>query len=767
MYPSPAGTRNPDNELRLDPGTPARRNRSSGCKQILIILLVTIGLVASLFIGRRIISVYHGVWEPHKALLHKTNSGDPVVRPLIDEKQTFDIVATVWLRTNDSSSGSDNLDQKLDANANNGIVSTLPTERAIFTETVFKGLRLKDKEIRATVKYSVPTETFKARDLNHYNLRASFVLIPTSPSLLDNLTSYSSWRNDKILFPPFRSWPDTGPAPTLQDKAIDSFGASIGLVVFSSIQSRCVVSTVGTSNAVNASEHFLPEDDAGDEDSDDEIDGEILKDKHDQSSNSGHFKSLSAYPTSKGKPVLESHPYIISRSFILAADMTKLYDRKSYNGAHKELKTNACGLALSPPNHDWKLCNEQFGKHGNMDTRLQLKMAEGEGGSKMRTHWAYAPYLTLAKSTWTPKDLVPVPINREDCTKGGRFNDSELLLPDKEFVDITWEIVYSGQTPAKLKLSEAIQPPFAYNMTDTEANRQALQLGLETMQGFRGHRLSEDRHPRRTIFVGVLGTIIRIVTTFLDLHYWYTRSSTVGISKFAATLVAAISLGKYLLEAFFNEYNFVTLVMMIASLPFQMAPFLMLKVVWGIEFGWGHSEGKGKWTAAKWGRMCLPSLNFVKATHRERASNRLDGSINWTVKLLLFISCCLAYFFFSPTSSFLIPPLGLPNPEVDKFWLHNALTHSLIFPGFIVGSGLQLWFNRQSHTFAGRYKLCAVLEGLRIVLGTLEFSTRVLGNREIRGGFSVHDLVKLIVVVVWCWQAVILPKVSQGGVSDE
>jgi hypothetical protein len=66
-----------------------------------------------------------------------------------------------------------------------------------------------------------------------------------------------------------QDYSNTSPAPTLQDKAIDSCGASIELVRFLRIRSRCSLST---SNAANASEHTPePEDDTGDhKDLDDE-----------------------------------------------------------------------------------------------------------------------------------------------------------------------------------------------------------------------------------------------------------------------------------------------------------------------------------------------------------------------------------------------------------------------------------------------------------------------------------------------------------------
>jgi hypothetical protein len=147
MDSSPGGTYDDrDNDLKLDPGVPARRNRSSGCKCVLITILTSIVSIAALFIGTFIVQFVHHGREPHAALLYKPKSAetiDPaaVVRPLIDEKQTFDIVATVWLRTNDSS-----------------FESTLPAQKPIFTGKVFQGLTLKDKGIHTTVNYTVPTE---------------------------------------------------------------------------------------------------------------------------------------------------------------------------------------------------------------------------------------------------------------------------------------------------------------------------------------------------------------------------------------------------------------------------------------------------------------------------------------------------------------------------------------------------------------------------------------------------------------------------------
>ena len=53
------------------------------------------------------------------------------------------------------------------------------------------------------------------------------------------------------------------------------------------------------------------------------------------------------------------------------------------------------------------------------------------------------------------------------------------------------------------------------------------------------------------------------------------------------------------------------------------------------------------------------------------------------------------------------------------------------------------------------------------MLNLVQCSTSVLGYREFRKGFSVHDLMNAFIVVGWCYQAVMLPMVCQGEVDDE
>ena len=141
----------------------------------------------------------------------------------------------------------------------------------------------------------------------------------------------------------------------------------------------------------------------------------------------------------------------------------------------------------------------------------------------------------------------------------------------------------------------------------------------------------------------------------IDVHYWYTRSSTVGISKIATILFAATTLASYFLVNLsqINGDWFTMLLFTLAYLPFELSPsLLMLKVVWRIEFEWNQEKGKGKRTK-KWKEMkrWLPGVHFAKPTHAERASDRLDARTPWTVKLSVSKHYAVHLFILTGTST--------------------------------------------------------------------------------------------------------------------
>jgi hypothetical protein len=100
-------------------------------------------------------------------------------------------------------------------------------ETPLYSDIAFRGLRLSDKDISTAINFRLPTARLYVKpshgsisllvnlspscslglNLTSSDLRASFVLIPSSPSPIDHLKSYSSWLPDHIKLLPRRAWP--------------------------------------------------------------------------------------------------------------------------------------------------------------------------------------------------------------------------------------------------------------------------------------------------------------------------------------------------------------------------------------------------------------------------------------------------------------------------------------------------------------------------------------------------------------------------------
>jgi len=131
-------------DLKLNPGAPVRRQRST-CRCMVCTGLVFIGLLALGFGVQISRGAYRDITNPHRELYYE-GTGDydrsAVIQPLIGEKDRFDIYTTVWLR----GQGPDGTTE----------------EKPIYQDTLLKSVHLRDKAIRATAKYQLPTETLCA-----------------------------------------------------------------------------------------------------------------------------------------------------------------------------------------------------------------------------------------------------------------------------------------------------------------------------------------------------------------------------------------------------------------------------------------------------------------------------------------------------------------------------------------------------------------------------------------------------------------------------
>lgn len=144
----------------LDPGPPPRPRRKFGCKAILCTFLALLGLGAC-WIGYLLLrGFFIAARDPHVRLYQNLDvpyRPQDVVRPLVDANQTFDIVATVWLRTEAPETMVDTGENGGNRHRNSDEKSPVLHETAIFSDTVFRELHLKDKK-KTSVNLQIPTE---------------------------------------------------------------------------------------------------------------------------------------------------------------------------------------------------------------------------------------------------------------------------------------------------------------------------------------------------------------------------------------------------------------------------------------------------------------------------------------------------------------------------------------------------------------------------------------------------------------------------------
>ncbi|KAF9484580.1 hypothetical protein BDN70DRAFT_106138 [Pholiota conissans] len=725
-------------ELRLDPGPRPRRSSRLSWKCIAL-SFVGLGSVFGAFIVYNVIRAFMrqdvGVHTRMYQDLKVTYNASQVVRPLVDANQTFDIVATVWLRQDTLT-----LDEITSVSG-----GPILSEKAIYSETVFRGVRLEDQDLKTAVDLRVPTEIFKNPEIWTYDLRASFVLIPNSPSPLDYAVNYSSWIPDGINYPPMRAYPD-GHSPSLADRIVDSYGAFLPLLSLEAINSSCPSSP-------DAKPKYS--DDLNDET--DEIydldtpippPGERLKRK------SWHYMSTNR------KSVLAAHPHIITRSQLRVVDVTKLFNRTQYENKHRQLRASACGQSLNEI-YDWRFCWRLMDTHQNTETRIKLRKTDPLTG-RNTTEWAYAPYLSLSTAAWGPLDIVKVPVNRENCqasTSG--TNDTNSTMDEDAFVDVVWNIGFSGNTPNKIKMEDSMGLAAALDSkVETDEQKKKAQSSLDYIHGLSGHRKMEDAHPRRQMALAGIAVVLAIVGLVLQIHYWFTRASTVGISVFGTILVAGPNLLVVVIDILREMGTAKSLGvgsvigMLLKQVPEFLPLFLMLKAVLRAELYW----------PSRW----IPGCRLARQTHLERASQRLEARIPWLYPAIAYAALAFIATYYSDLR-FLVSENKTPKNPTETFEKWNTVFHNVVvYPIVNLGNFLQVALNYRARTFAGMYRIAAPFLLIMNLASLGVGIPHVVGNLDGVEGVSIPSIINLMYDIALTWQALwYAPVVIQEEDEDE
>ncbi|KAJ6477973.1 hypothetical protein DFH09DRAFT_1215840 [Mycena vulgaris] len=554
-------------------------------------------------------------------IAHVTNRSD-VVQPLVGANDTFDIAVTVWqLATMDERSTRDRLlDKKVD------LVSALlggdaayaswyeavsVYEKTIFSDIVFRGVRLSDTNLHANVTFQIPTDIFHMYSGPNDALRASFVILPHSPSPLDHFKDFTTWFPD----PPglrFKSLPFPLNSPTIfsrrpVDNALDSFALTIPLLERHEVPWICPSQK------------------------NDSVDGIV---------DSQDWHHL----------VLQTHPHVITRTHLRVVRESRLFRRDAYLRMHKQLRDISCGRVFPQlQGSRTRFCRKSYAANVNWESMVRLAVPEVEGG--FREESAYAPYMDVFWNAAERKDVVPFPNNRDPCRVFGT------VTPNRTFSDhmnVTWHLSYSGVTPWMFLLGDMKFTPKPRHYNDSEFVRAKERNVAQMHGGLHGYRYREDSHPRRRILVLVSTTLISVFVLLLNCIYWGSRTSTAFISvpgTFSTAAGELLVLGALLPSLFDNgrssdlaEGRVVVGVIYILGYSDALLPLVMLRAVSPVQLFMN-------------GKLAFPRLRWVRATHQERATARLDARTDWRWKFAIFFGILLINRALGLRRRFLITPV--------------------------------------------------------------------------------------------------------------
>ncbi|KAJ7112451.1 hypothetical protein C8R43DRAFT_1138932 [Mycena crocata] len=698
-------------KLGLDPGPGPRRRKTSLCRCLCWSICIPLVCLATWAIFSFATRFVQEARFPHKSL-YSTSGAKDIIRPLISDEQSFDIAVTVWARapedeeaefqrlafTVESQEVVPTLTQIdlggtlgkvwMSLTEGNDLRDENPLEKPLFSDVVFRNLHLSDKHASAKVDFRLPVERFLGPHLTPSDLRATFLLIPSSPSLLDHVKNFSTWMPESVFAkrPLTRPWPfplgsEKRGEKTIADLALESFSITIPLI---------------------------------------------------------EFHPASFCKSTDEDPVVNTHPYVVTRTQLRIVRETSLFDAKTYKTERRKIKMHSCGQGIPGFKPSLRRCRRTYKSNGNFETLLELEIPTESGAE---TQWAYAPYLDTKNHSAGPLDLIPVPVNRENCSIP---QDADAF---KEYMDISWRIAFAGRTPGKQILGDTFVSPQAVNHSASDNEKVFQQMEAELWNGAFGHRFHDDAHPRRRIGVSVVSMILQASAALLLFYYWWSRVSTVGISTSGAAFLAA----SYTISPISDGLEDNSSMAIIIPLAL-ITPFLMCKALTRAEFEW-----------AKW----YPTVRIAPATHQERRSQRIDSRTSWRTKLGFFFVVLAAYWLIDPANITVLRTTAPAPPTNDSRWTKvYAFARVVNSCLFTTGVFSQVLLNHRSHAYGGGYRAEAILFFLGCVIDLLYFVPAVVGRMEVRMGLMLKAFIDLAVELPLVWQAVTLPPAKVQEEED-
>lgn len=158
-----------------------------------------------------------------------------------------------------------------------------------------------------------------------------------------------------------------------------------------------------------------------------------------------------------------------------------------------------------------------------------------------------------------------------------------------------------------------------------------------------------SRMPLRRRLLGIradrtfYSSILLVIESLFEIHYWYTRSSTVGISISGIYLVSIATIVNSVFHAAWNTVKDEE------TVHFGVFNAFLFSLIWKVGSYIGAFAMLRAITRAEmyWWKSCIPLFRVALPTHAERASQRIDSRVTYrfktTVCALLLMLFLLTY----------------------------------------------------------------------------------------------------------------------------
>ncbi|KAL1742983.1 hypothetical protein HDZ31DRAFT_65451 [Schizophyllum fasciatum] len=762
----------PDTPPVLDPGISRRRRTGSPCACLCwtIAGLIIAGVAAlGVYLGYLALSKAASFvdWQrhPYKDLHYNGTVAGEAVRPLIDAEQTFDVVLSVWLRAPEAEEAaflaensadsegerrplSAPLDNMADLSSwmmGNPVHQMLRKsqtaqvlERPLFSDVIFKDARLSDRDRAMAIPLRIPTARFAAENLTNTDLRASFMIIPSSS--VDEITNYSSWKPDAVVRArPARAWPfpldsEHSGEKTLADRALESFSVISPMVRFHEVKNRC--GPDGTTGIGSANVH---------DDSDHNTDNGVAPHAED--------RKYAATPH-------KTHPHIVTRAELRIVDSAPTYQRKAFMDKHASLVNDPCSMVRLSFQPAWPFCDRRFPNNGHFEAYVESR--DTEATDEKATQWAYAPYLDIRNDIAGPKDVVPVPVNRQPCKSALSEDDATSENDTAQYMDISLHVDFAGETPGRAAFASYMKWQSPPHTNESEYVQVMAHDNAELWNSVRGHISREDARPRLRVALAILSGVSYVAVFLFDAAYWYKCTSTVTISIHATELLMAAQLVSYI-DSVVDDVrdepeNWWIHILM--YLPELVLPFLMARAVYRLELGWRSGKGLKRW---------ITPVKKLPASHRERASARTDERMMGD-KLMLGVLVGSLFLSLVLRDTAFLPAL---HPTPDEANAPDWSTFKVIFGHamnafFWTGHLRQSMLRNSVRKFAGQYRLGALFICLATWADFVGHLTIVVGHYDARPAYHYVQLPGLGLTAWAAYQALTLrPERADEADEDE